>query len=304
MSLRLFLLCLIWLVSWPAWAEGGIHLILSESGAAHQEAADSFRAAVGATRQVKVLSLAEVSPLQLQNLGRASELLVPVGVRAARFVAEYHSGQAAVLSLMIPRAVGERLQWPAGLGRKKTSFVYIDQPAQRSLGLVSEAFPASHRIGVVISPENTAIAKILVQEATRRQLALNLETVDSPENVASALRRVLQENEVLLLVPDAMVINAANAQNVLLTTYRYRVPVVGFSQGLAKAGAVASVYSSPSQIGHQGALMAMRWLESGELPAPQPSGEFALSFNRHVARSLGVVLPDENEIRRRLGASE
>jgi putative tryptophan/tyrosine transport system substrate-binding protein len=304
MPLRSLLLCLILLVFRPAWADGAIHLILSETGAAYQDAAEAFRAGVGAGRAVKFLALADVAPSQLQHLSRGGELIVPIGVKAARFVAENHSGQAAVLTLMVPRAAGERLEWPSSLGRKKTSFVYIDQPASRSLDLIAEVFPKAHRIGVVISPESAGIAKLLGQEAGRRQLSLNLETVVAPEEVAGALHHVLQESDVLLLVPDALVVNAANAQNVLLTTYRHRVPVVGFSQGLSKAGAVTSVYSSPGQIGRQGAQLALRWLESGELPTPQPAAEFSLSFNNHVARSLGLVLPNESEIRRRLGASE
>lgn len=304
MSPRLFALCLILLLIRPAWAEGVIHLIPSESGAAHQEAAEAFRAAVGAHRPVRIWPMAEMAPGQLQSLSRGGELIVPIGVKAARFVAENHSGQAAVLTLMVPRAVGERLEWPSSLGRKKTSFVHIDQPASRSLDLITEAFPKANRIGVVISPESAGIARTLGQEVGRRQLSLNLETVAAPEEVAGALRHVLLESDVLLLLPDALVVNAANAQNVLLTTYRHRVPVVGFSQGLSKAGAVASVYSSPGQIGRQGARMALRWLESGELPAPQPAAEFSLSFNNHVARSLGLALPNENDIRRRLGASQ
>lgn len=297
-------LLLIWLFARPVLAEGPIHLILSEPSSAHQEAAEAFRAGIGANRAVKFLALADVAPGQLQHLTRGGELIVPIGVKAARFVAENHSGQAAVLTLMVPRAAGERLEWPSSLGRKKTSFVHIDQPASRSLDLIAEAFPKAHRIGMVISPESAGIARALGQEAGRRQLGLNLETVAAAEEVAVALRHVLRESDVLLLVPDALVVNAANAQNVLLTTYRHRVPVVGFSQGLSKAGAVTSVYSSPGQIGRQGAQMAQRWLESGELPPPQPAAEFSLSFNNHVARSLGLALPNENDIRRRLGASQ
>jgi len=118
------------------------------------------------------------------------------------------------------------------------------------------------------------------------------------------LREILPEVDVLLLVPDGIAFHAGNARNVLLTTYRYRVPVVGFSQGLSKAGAVAAVYSSPEQIGRQGARMAMRWRpESGDLPPPQHADEFSISFNPYVARSLGIVLPDAAETGRKLGAS-
>jgi len=109
----------------------------------------------------------------------------------------------------------------------------------------------------------------------------------------------------VLLLPDSLAFHAGNAQNVLLTIYRYRVPVLGFSQGLSKAGAVAAVYSTPAQIGRQGARMASRWKrEGGDLPSSQHADEFSVAFNPYVARSLGVVLPDLGEVRRRLGADD
>lgn len=305
MSRRFFLFCLIGLACLamrPAWAGGVIHLILSDSGGAYQEVAEAFRSGVAQPQAVKVWALADLGASQIQNLTRTADLMVPVGVKAARFIAENHVGHAAVLSLMLPRAVSEKMQWPASQGRRKVSTVYIDQPPGRSLGLIEVAFPAARRVGLVASAENAGTAKLLTQESVRRNLKLNVETVYSAEDVAPALRVVLPESDVLLLVPDALAINAANAQNVLLTTYRFRIPVIGFSPGLAKAGAVASVYSSPAQIGRQGAQMAARFADTGELPPPQHASEFSIAFNRHVARSLGVVLPNEDEIRRKLGA--
>lgn len=293
-------LCLCGLSISQAWAERIINLVLSDTGAAYQEAASAFRAGIGQRGLVKTWSLADLSASQMQNMTRSSNLLAPVGVKAARFVAENHGGQAPVLNLMIPRSASEKLQWPAGLERKKVSAVFIDQPPSRSLALVAAAFPYAHRVGLVISPENAAVAKALAQEASRRKLHLNLETVESAEDVSAALRRVLADSDVLLLVPDAIAINSGNAQNVLLTTYRYRVPVVGFSEGLSNAGAVASVYSSPAQIGLQGAQFALRMDDAGELPLAQHATESSLAFNLYVARSLGVEIQSESEIRRKM----
>ncbi len=301
---RFLLLCLFWLLAWPALAESIIHLVLSETAPAYQEAAEAFRGEMGARRPIKFWSAAELSPHDAENLTRGTDLVVPVGAGAARLLARQYGGLAPVLSLMLPRAVGGRLQLPAASGHRKTSFVYIDQPASRSLGLIEAAFPTARRVGMVVSGENAAVAKSLGQEAARRRLTLNQEFIDSADDVAPALRRILADSDVLLLVPDTLAINAANARNVMMTTYRYRVPVVGFSQGMSKAGAVAAAYSSPAQIGRQGARMALRWLESGELPPPQPAAEFSIVFNQHVARSLDIAPPDEDEIRRRLGATE
>jgi ABC-type uncharacterized transport system substrate-binding protein len=302
-----FLLCLSWLAMQPVWAEGGIHLVLSDSGNAFQEAAKAFRAAVGIGRVTKVSSLAELTADQVVEMARTSSLIVPVGTAAARFVAQNYpveksAGQASVLSLMIPRALSEKLPWPVSLGRKKISAVYFDQPVSRSIGLIRAAFPDARRVGLLVSGENAGVARLLTQEAARHSIQIVPVTVDSADEVAQALRQVLPDSDVLLLVPDAIAINAGNAQNVLLTTYRYRVPVLGFSQGLSKAGAVASLYSSPAQIGSQGAQMAIRLDESGDLPPAQHASTFSIAFNPHVARSLGVNLPNEADIRRKLGA--
>ena len=294
------LCCLVWSFALPASADGVAHLILSEDAAAYQEVAGAFRAGIGSRQNVKVWTLADLGVSQMQNLTRGSDLVVPVGLKATRFVAAHHAGQAPVLALMIPRATSESLKWPAGLARKKISAVFIDQPPERSLALVEAAFPAARNVGLVISSDSEAVVKTLAKEASRRNLRLNVETVTGPEDLPSALRKVLAESDVLLLVPDAIAINSSNAQNVLLTTYRFRIPVVGFSKGLTKAGAVVSVYSSPAQIGSQGGMFALRLDETGKLPSPQHASENSIAFNPHVARSLGLVLPDEAEIRRKL----
>lgn len=298
------LLWLAWLLpAGSAMAEAYVHIILSESGAAYQEVADSFRAGLNSRAAVKVWQLAELSPRQAEALSREDQLLVPIGLKATRFLAEHHAGAAAVLGLMVPKVSSEQIDWPAKLGRRKVAFVYVDQPVSRPLALIDALFPGSARVGVVVSQENAGLLKQLGAEAARHQLTLNAETVEQEAEVGPALRRVLADADVLLLLPDPVTINAANVQNVLLSSYRFRVPVVGFSSGLAKAGAVAVAYSSPAQIGRQGALLATRWTpDAGVLPPSQYAGEFSIAFNNYVARSLGVTLPDEMETRKRLGA--
>ncbi len=309
---RLALWCLfrLLLVGWlllpfNAGADGQLHLLLSDSGGAYQEAAEAFRAAYGQRRPARVWMLGEVGPQQVRAWSGENDLIIPIGLAATHLVADNHAGQAAVLSLMVPRVSAERLNWPSALPRRKVAYVYIDQPASRYLDLVEATFAQAKRVSLVVSGENADSVKLLQHEAARRHLKLNLETVTRADEVASALRNALPESDVLLLLPDSLSFHAGNAQNVLLTTYRYRVPVLGFSRGLSKAGAVASVYSTPAQIGRQGARMATRWKpESGDLPPSQHADEFSVAFNPYVARSLGVVLPDLGEVRRKLGADD
>lgn len=277
---------------------GGVALVLSERGQAYEELANAFAEVFGDRRALRILHLDGLDARAMQALEREVRLLVPVGIKATRMVAEHSSGQAAVMALMVPRSAFEAETWPASLSRRRLSAVYIDQPPGRSLSLIEKVLPKARQIGVIHSRQGLANIAALSQEAARRRMSLRVAEVPPSGEVAAGLRQVLPESDVLLLQPDALVINANNAQHVLLTTYRYRIPVIGFSQGLVKAGAVAAVYSTPAQIGAQGGRIARQWsLGEADLPPPRHCDEYAIALNQHVARSLGINLPHESEIR-------
>ena len=286
-------------------AGASVALVLSERGAAYEELAEAFAARYGDRRGLRILYLDGLDAGGLQALGREVRLLVPVGIKATRMVAEHAGGQAAVLALMVPRSGFEAESWPASLSRRRLSAVFIDQPPSRSLSLIEKVLPKARQIGVIHSQQGLANIAALSQEAARRRMFLRLAEVPASGEVAAGLRQVLPESDVLLLQPDALVINANNVQHVLLTTYRYRIPVIGFSQGLVKAGAVAAVFSTPAQIGAQGGQIARQWsLGEGDLPPPRHCDEYAIALNQHVARSLGINLPDESAIRLQPGGEQ
>lgn len=285
-------------------ARGGdaVTLILSDRGGAYAEAAAAFKAAYADQTPVRVLYADETSAEALSALSEEDGLLVPVGLSATRLVAARHAGGAAVLALMVPRAAYEAITWPNAMSRRKLSAVYIDQPTQRSLKLARLLFPTAQRIGMIYSSADPSMLTAMQQASERLSLRLVHAVVQAPAELASALRQVLPEADVFLLTPEASVVNTGNVQHVLLTTYRFRVPVVGFSQGLVKAGAVAAVYSTPEQIGRRGGQSANAWAQSGGgLPGPQYCGEYSVSINYHVARSLGLSLPDERSVLQQLG---
>ncbi len=302
-ALRLLgILAVLWLLPWQARAEAPVTLILSDAGPAYQEVAYAFQGPAGLRRPVRVLVLGDVPPAELKRLSGMPGLIVPVGLKATQTLAAQHAGTASVLALLVPRASFSAIAWPAGLAPRKVGAVYLDQPVSRLLATVEAALPNARRIGVVLSPENDWLVAQLRQEAARRQMSLAVGKAGSVDEVASALRQTLPESDVLLLVPDAVVVNAGSIQNVLLTTYRYRVPVVGFSQGLVRAGAVVAVYTGLGDLGRLGADLARQWNPAtGEIPAPRYPQAFDLAINGQVARSLLLGLPDEAELRRRIG---
>ena len=287
----LILITLIW--SAPVWSGGTVQVILSESGDAYEEAADAFKAAIGTGADVTVHNQAELNPRELRAWSRQGALLVPIGLKATRFVTEQVDQNAPILGLMVPMtSVKSR---GGSQARGLTAYAFIDQPLGRSLALIETLLPTEKRVGVILSEQNGEVLQALVQVAEGRGIRVHAELVTNSEEVGKAIRRVLAGSDVFLLLPDSLVLSGGNLRTLLLASYRMRIPVIGFSAGLVKAGAVGAVYSSPSQIGSQGGAMARQWLASGRLPEAQYTSEFSVDFNRYVARSLGLVLPGEAE---------
>lgn len=292
-----------------AHAAVGVLVVLSDGGDTYGQVARAFTDALGEQFPTRTRGLDSLSADDLRPVPGETLLLVPIGMKATRFVADNLPARVAVLALLVPRQGFEAISWPAGFGKRRLSAVFIDQPLERSLQLIELLDPRLDRVGVVSSNSGTDTAQELLMElapAAQPVLrahgqSLRVQAVEGGKGVAEALRRLLPNVDVLLLLPDSLVVNSANVQNVLLTSYRYRVPVVGFSPGLVTAGAVAAVYSTPEQIGRAGAELAAAWNPaSGELPAARHASGFDLAVNGRVARSLGLAVPDTRQLRRRL----
>ncbi len=120
------------------------------------------------------------------------------------------------------------------------------------------------------------------------------------EEIFPALQRITAEADLLLAEPDPLVFNGTTIQNILLTTYRASLPLVGFSPSSVDAGALLALYTTPTQVGIQAAEMAAAVLAGQNLPAPQWPHLFTVATNPHVARSLGLTLDSGSVLGERL----
>lgn len=250
----------------------------------------------------------ELSQLYAEKLTASSlegaSLLVAVGVRAAETLASLPS-RAPVLAVLVPRAwyVETGRTRLSDRGRRSVSAIYLDQPFERQARLIRLAFPEVRRVGVLLSNDQGELVSELSESLRAQQIGLLPGALSSDERLMTALESVLSGAELLLAVADPLVFNRNTAQSLFLTTYRYRVPVVGYSRSLTRAGALLSLHSSPAQIGRQTAEWVIGAIQgvSVRLPPPGYPAYFSVSINEQVARSLGFALLPETELEARLG---
>lgn len=281
-----------------AWAAPpAVIVVTSERSPSYEEAIEALRDKLtqGGFSRADLLIL---TPEELQkHAGSPPRLWVGLGTAAAQALFRSES-KAPQLHLLQTRHSFVQLS-----ARYKLSFpvsaIFLDQPVIRQLQLLRLAFPERKRIGLLLGPVSQTQEPAFRNAAA--DLGLNLDTsiVERNESLYPALQKLLQESDVLLAVADPAVFNTNTLQNILLSTFRMRVPLAAFSPAYVRAGALLALYSSPAQIGNQAGNIALAVLKGNPLQAPQHPIDYLVGVNTHVARAMGLSL-DEADLASRL----
>ncbi|MBC9073360.1 hypothetical protein IAI53_15395 [Thauera sp. CAU 1555] len=290
---RLLVLVLALCAGGTARAGAPVLLVLGDEGGAHAATAEAIRRALPPGTAVDQTNWQALGGETL----RSRRVVVSIGGRAAQAVAEA-APSAAVLHTLLTRAGFARL--PPAPDEGAASAIFLDQPASRQVALIRLALPEARRLALLSGPSSAELIDELAAAARQQGFEPARATVSADRDLFLALQQVFTEPAVLVATPDPAVFNSYTVQNVLLTAYRHRSPVVGFSPAYARAGALLALYSTPEQIGSQAAEAVTAVLGGGRLPPPAPPRSFEVGVNMNVARSLGILLSDGETLARKL----
>ncbi len=273
-----------------------VWLVSSDSSAAYHEAVTLLVQAL-AKSGFPAADIRQIQASQVQASLSATDgvsrhrIVVALGVEAAQAVAT-HGGASTVICALIPRGSFQRVLRTSN--RRITSTftaLYLDQPLERRFALIRLTLPKAQRLGVLLGPESVTRLPTLKALAVANGFRLASAQVDPAVGAFQALQQVLADSDVLLALPDPAVFNNNSIQNILLSTFRAKVPLVGFSPAYVRAGALMSVHATPAQVGLQTAGLVQLVLNGQALPdAAFEPDDFEVTVNAQVARALGLEL--------------
>jgi hypothetical protein len=166
-----------------------------------------------------------------------------------------------------------------------------------STAVYAEPAPGDQlRLAALLYRRPVRVAAILGSDTAFLRPALEVDKVAVLDAGGEDINRLLNQiaqTDVLLALPDSAVYNTENIRNILLSTYRHKQGVIGFSSDMVKAGALASTYSEIEDIDAQVAEIASAYVAGGELAPPQFPRYFRTIVNEGVARSLDLQVSDE-----------
>jgi hypothetical protein len=215
---------------------------------------------------------------------RRRMLYIAIGPEALREVAA-RKCDCAVISAFTSSQVWRGIAAKAPPARiASMTAVYAEPAPADQLRLVALLYRRPVRVAAIVGPDTAFLKPALAGAAEVLEFAPD-------DDINRVLNRIAQ-SQVLLALPDSAVYNTENIRDILLSTYRHKQAVVGFSSDMVKVGALASTYSEVEDINAQVAEIAAAYVATGELAPPQFPRYFRTIVNQGVARSLDVAVSE------------
>ncbi len=231
----------------------------------------------------------EMKPIYQNNI------FITLGIRATAKVIKLFPDQL-IISTYSTREQIENLS-PAG---RKHLAILLDQPLERYLAF-GHYLTKSSSPGIINSKQ---IKLTRQQKHILNRLKLNLSQYQTQRSadLLSTIRHLKRQSDALLMLPNQRLYNRDTLKGVLLTAYRNRIPIISYSPAHVKSGALASIYSSPEDIGRH-----LSELLSSSMSKPPKAGQtlhyaryYSIKINRRVAHSQEFKLSKEADIRQLL----
>lgn len=285
---QLFFIALFLLSALCRAENGQVYIVLSEETPLYNEASRKITESL--TQANDVITVSSVSIAKFKQMQfTADDLIVPLGESAG--LASQHVTNPSVLYSLIER---QAIMHPA---TQSWAAVVIDQPITRLLAVARQVVKNRYHdnIIVAVSADNQPlINEISALDSSMKPQLLIIEANQEP---AKEVDKVLFGAGALLAVRDDRIWSGENAKWMLYQSFKYRVPVIGYSKKFLQAGALASVYVTLSQTTDKTVELILDWhhnqykLTHSGIIYP----DYNTEYNAHIARSLNLPLPADDK---------
>ena len=184
--------------------------------------------------------------------------------------------------------------------------LYMTQPYCRQIQFIKAINNNWKTIGILNSQNKTIDTKTLQQCANKHKIKINITNITNQKNLTSHLKIALNQSNLLLALPDTNIYNSRSVKNILLTSYRYRKPVIAFSKSFVNAGALASIHSDATQIAETASKLIEKYFNHGKEFKTRSNYPklFNISINKQVFRALDISEPDIDKLKQTLELEE
>jgi len=163
---------------------------------------------------------------------------------------------------------------------------------------LNKLFPKQKKIAVLFNPKENSV---VVEKARKVSLQYGFKLVaipvETPKELPYALAQLVKNNKVdlQLAIPDATVMSTTAAKEVLLSSFRNKLPLIGLNDNWVRTGALYALSWDFADLGRQSALIAKKILHG--LPVdtvlPEYPRKVAYTINAKTAGHMNFEIPND-----------
>ncbi|MDD5225513.1 MAG: ABC transporter substrate-binding protein [bacterium] len=173
--------------------------------------------------------------------------------------------------------------------------VMLKVRTEDQLETYKKTFPFITRLGLIYDPSESADTVAEARRLAKKYGFLLVErSVYRPEDIATAVKNILWEVDAIWLIPDRTVATKESFQYLLEATIDRKIPLLVFSEGFVKSGAILALAPDYLGIGRQVGQLTQKVIQ-GHSPAALPPlyAQGSLVINMHTAETLKIPISPE-----------
>jgi len=239
-----------------------------------------------------------------ENIYKDTDYLITVGSESIHKILQ-DGASLPVISILVPEITYKtfaRNIYGNNPVPDNYSVIYLDQPEERILRLARMIVDNPEaRIGMAFGEQSISKRKHMIKTAKKLGIELVHNKIENEKDVVKEMSKLLNASDVFIALYDSRVLNRRTAKWLLHAAYKYKKPVIGYSNAFVRAGAVAAVYSTPDMFGTMSAewlaeringRAVKRWIKHPD--------KFTISVNRSMSRQLGLRIDGNASLVNRL----
>jgi putative ABC transport system substrate-binding protein len=224
-------------------------------------------------------------------LARRPAVVVAAGSASVEAVTAAEHSSPIVATMVLAPAPGTSSR------KKAVATITLDVPPAEVLRRLKQLYPNRNRIALIRGPALAAAGAARLEAIARSQgYRVQIFVCPGPKDLLDALGSLGGGFDFVWMLPDSRLYQGPTVSAAILAAIRYRVPLIGFSEGLVRAGALVGFYPDYRDIGRQTGEAVIRQIQGlPPVPVEDPRNVRA-AVNERVMRVLGVEhAPDRAE---------
>lgn len=268
-----------------------ILIVTNSTDEPYKEAISGFKSQIASLAKpiITELTLSQIQNNVVNEIDRLKpDLIFALGSESLKFV-EQKANHVPIVSTMVLKTETFR---QGG----NTTGVSLTHSLQTQMQWLKKFFPQQSSMAILFNPaENADTVKTAKEISQQMGLKLVAIPVASPKELPYALEQLASNVEVLLAIPDETVMSVNTAKEVLLASFRNKVPLIGLSDNWVKSGAFYALSWDYKDLGIQSGTMAQKILNGAAVSAvpPEHPRKVTYTVNAKIAGHMNMEIPDD-----------